>query len=178
MLYSLLYKDSKGFLLKIHWKCVEASVVSVFMHSHSAVEFQYIPHWTVVEQRKYEFGEGEIISSTFWEVSRYGQNCTCLFLVKELCFTHWSVFATQTFPLRRLVLQTGISGKYKLPSVFSFFIYLFIVSVFLLLSSLYFFLLSIKMFSDSDQRKILWHFSLFFHYLFYYCYVFFFKIHL
>lgn len=78
----------------------------------------------------------------------------------------------QTFSLRRLVLQTGISGKYKLPSVFSFFIYLFIVSVFLLLSSLYVFLLSIKMFSGSDQHKILWHFSLFFHYLFYYCYVF------
>ena len=50
------------------------------------------------------------------------------------------------------MLQTGISGKYKLPSVFSFFIYVFIVSVFLLLSSLYFFLLSIKMFSDDDTR--------------------------
>lgn len=71
-------KTQRAFLLKIHWKCVEASVVSVFVHSHSAVEFQYIPHWTVVEQRKYEFGEGEIISSTFSEVSRYGQNCTCL----------------------------------------------------------------------------------------------------
>lgn len=156
---------------------MESSVVSVFMHSHSAVEFQCIPHWTIVEQRKYEFGDGEIISSTFSEVSRYGQNNTCL-LDEETLFYSLKCLCNTNLPPWRLVLRTGISGKYKLPSVFSFFIYLFIVSVFLLLSSLYFFLLSIKMFTDSDRHKMLWHFSLFFHYLFYYCYVFLKKIHL
>lgn len=172
VLYSLLYKDSKGFFIENPLK-VCGGIGCFSFHAFSfccGVPIHSSLNCCGAEKIWIWWGR-----NNFFHIFRSFQIWTELhMLIRWRNFVLLiEVSATQTFPLRRLVLQTGISGKYKLPFVFSFFIYLFIVSVFLLLSWLYLFLLSIKMFSDSDQHKMLWHFSLFFHYLFYYCYVFF-----